>query len=139
MGWRFFQSLFALPGVSFYSLQVGAAANELKHVPAVGIADLAPHLGDFADTADAMSCLDLIITVDTSVAHLAGALGKKTWVLLPAVPAWHWQLNRTDSPWYPSLRLFRQPAAGDWPAVIAAIRSELQALVATAPAARFPG
>ena len=73
---------------------------------------------DFADTAGLISQLDLVITVDTAVAHLAGAMGKKVWVLLPFVPDWRWLLDREDSPWYPTMRLFRQKVKGDWAEVM---------------------
>jgi len=75
-------------------------------------------LRDFADTAALIMQLDLVITVDTSVAHLAGALGKEAWILLPFMPDWRWLLDRADSPWYDSVRLFRQPGAGDWGSVL---------------------
>ena len=92
------------------------------------LTDLSGKLGNFADTAAVVTALDLVITVDTSVAHLAGALGTKTWVLLGYAPDWRWLLDRSDSPWYSSVRLFRQPAVGDWAPVIRAIRAELAAL-----------
>jgi hypothetical protein len=76
-------------------------------------------LRDFADTAGLIEQLDLVITVDTAVAHLAGALGKPVWILLPFSPDWRWLLDRSDSPWYPSARLFRQQRLGDWQPVIA--------------------
>ncbi|WP_136419775.1 tetratricopeptide repeat-containing glycosyltransferase family protein [Herbaspirillum sp. ST 5-3] len=82
-------------------------------------------LDDFADTAALVESMDLVITVDTSVAHLAGALGKPVWILLPFIPDWRWMLDRSDSPWYPSARLFRQPRMGDWDSVIAAVANEL--------------
>jgi tetratricopeptide (TPR) repeat protein len=82
-------------------------------------------LDDFDDTAAILSLVDLVITVDTSVAHLAGALGRPTFLLLPFAPDWRWLLDREDSPWYPTLRLFRQPAPGDWASVIARVRAEL--------------
>ena len=85
-------------------------------------------LETFADTAGLIARLDLVISVDTSVAHLAGALGKPVWVLLPWLPDWHWQLGRSDSPWYPSARLFRQTESDDWKSVIATLRQELDAL-----------
>ncbi len=83
-------------------------------------------LGNFADTAAFIENLDLVITVDTSVAHLAGALGKQVWILLPFSPDWRWMLDRDDSPWYPSARLFRQPRIGDWQAVIDRVAGELR-------------
>ena len=89
------------------------------------------HLQDFADTAALCEQVDLVIAVDTSVAHLAGALGKPLWVLLPQVADWRWLTERSDSPWYPSARLFRQPRKGDWDSVIASVRQELAALAGT--------
>jgi ADP-heptose:LPS heptosyltransferase len=80
--------------------------------------DLAAEIRDFADTAALIENLDLVISVDTSVAHLAGALGKNVWTLLPARPEWRWLLDRDDSPWYPTMRLFRQTRRGDWTDVI---------------------
>ena len=81
-------------------------------------------LRNFAD-APLVDLMDLIVTVDTSMAHLAGALGKPVWVLLPFNPEWRWLLDRDDSPWYPTMRLFRQPAAGDWASVIERVRGAL--------------
>lgn len=82
-------------------------------------------LPDFADTAALIELMDVIVTVDTVVAHIAGAMGKPAWLLLPFNPDWRWLLERTDSPWYPSARLFRQPALGDWKDVIKRVRGEL--------------
>ena len=130
--------LLEVRGATFYSLQMppagqAAAASEnpgASPSPAGGGADnLIPLRGliqDYGDTARLMEQLDLIITVDTSVAHLAGALGRPVWVLLCFAPCWRWQLHRTDSPWYPSMRLFRQPAPGDWRTVIANVCAALQ-------------
>jgi tetratricopeptide (TPR) repeat protein len=83
-------------------------------------------LNDFVDTAALCDLMDVIISVDTSVAHLAGALGKQTWILLPFSPDWRWLLNRTDSPWYPSVRLYRQDTIGDWSTILQRIKSDLQ-------------
>jgi protein O-GlcNAc transferase len=104
-----------VPGVNFFSLQKGGDGAR----PAFAHDDLAPELGDFADTAAAVAALDLVITVDTATAHLAGALGVPVWVLLPRVPDWRWLMEREDSPWYPSARLLRQERAGEWAPVIA--------------------
>jgi hypothetical protein len=94
------------------------------------ITDLAPWLSDFAETAGAISCLDLVITVDTAVAHLAGAMGKPVWILLPFVPDWRWQMEGPNSPWYPSARLFRQSLRGDWPGVMSAVAAALHVAAA---------
>jgi hypothetical protein len=85
-------------------------------------------LKDFNDTAALLDLVDLVITVDTSVAHLAGAMGKPVWILLPYNPDWRWLLDRGNSPWYPSARLFRQPEIGDWPGIIGQVKSELLSL-----------
>ncbi|MGA7804652.1 tetratricopeptide repeat protein [Bradyrhizobium sp.] len=95
-----------------------------------GIVDLTDHLTDFVETAALLACLDLVITVDTSVAHLAGALGRPTWILLPYTPDYRWLLDRDDSPWYPTARLFRQTEARDYASVLDAVRSELEAMIA---------
>ena len=95
------------------------------------IVDLTAHLSDFAETAALMSCLDLIITVDTSMAHLAGALGRPTWIMLQHMPDWRWLLDREDSPWYPTARLFRQAEPGNFSDVVERVRAELSAHVAT--------
>jgi tetratricopeptide (TPR) repeat protein len=94
------------------------------------ILDLTNHLADFSETAALMSCLDLVITVDTSVAHLAGALGRPTWILLPYSPDYRWLLDRDDSPWYPTVRLFRQDESRDYTGVLARVRTELQSRIA---------
>jgi tetratricopeptide (TPR) repeat protein len=93
------------------------------------ILDLTSHLSDFVETAALISCLDLVITVDTSVAHLAGALARPTWILLPHTPDYRWLLDRDDSPWYPTVRLFRQDDARDYASVIARVRNELVAMI----------
>ncbi len=93
------------------------------------IVDLTAHLTDFVETAALIECLDLVITVDTSVAHLAAALGRPTWILLPYTPDYRWLLGRDDSPWYPTVRLFRQSETRDYASVLDRVRSELEALV----------
>lgn len=93
------------------------------------IVDFADKLTDFAETAAVVSCLDLVITVDTSVAHLAGALGRPTWILLPYTPDYRWLLDRDDSPWYPSARLFRQSESRDYASVIDRVRTDLSAMI----------
>jgi ADP-heptose:LPS heptosyltransferase len=90
------------------------------------IVDLTADLTDFTETAALIACLDLVITVDTSVAHLAGALGRPTWILLPWTPDYRWLLDRTDSPWYPSVRLFRQTDTRDYEIVLDRVRGELR-------------
>jgi hypothetical protein len=114
------------PHVAFFSLQTGARAGELAANGFDQLAvDLAPQIKDFADTAAAMDALDLIITVDTASAHLAGALGRLTLVLLRYVSDWRWLDYREDSPWYPTLRLFRQPRPDDFAQPVERIRKEL--------------
>ena len=120
-----------LPGVSLVSLQKGFGVEQLRAIPfAGGIVDLSAELDPgpdaFLDTAAVMAGLDLVISSDTSVAHLAGALGRPVWVMLAASPEWRWGLERTDSPWYPTMRLFRQTANRDWTVVVAAIVEALQ-------------
>lgn len=116
-------------GVDFYSLQVGAPRGQIAEAGWEGrVTDLGGHVRDFADTAAIMQHLDLLISVDTSVVHLAGALGRPCWVMTPFAPDWRWLLDREDTPWYPSLRLFRQGAEGTWPAVIARLAAELEKL-----------
>ncbi len=121
--------ILGLPGVTFYSLQVGSGAEQLLPY-ADRIHDLAPELTSWSRTAAALMELDLIIAVDTSVAHLAGALGRETWICLAAGPEWRWMLERTDTPWYGSARLFRQPRAGDWSSVFEDVAAALRQVVA---------
>ena len=123
---RLLTPLVARSRASFFSLQVPAAADDLATLPPGGVTDLAPALGDFADTAAVIENLDLVISVDTAAAHLAGALGKPVWLLLPYVPEWRWMLERDDSPWYPTMRLFRQHSAGDWTGVVERVSTTLQ-------------
>ncbi len=115
--------LLAGDGVGAVSLQLGPRAGEATAL--AGIPDPSPHLTDFSATAALVAALDLLITVDTSVAHLAGGLGRNVWVMLPFAPDWRWMTGRSDSPWYASMRLFRQERPGDWTRPIAEIRGAL--------------
>ncbi|CAK0766562.1 Glycosyl transferase family 9 [uncultured Gammaproteobacteria bacterium] len=118
--------LAGVPGVTLVGLQKNAQEGELETLTATGsFLDLGGVLGDFADTAAVLAGLDLVISVDTAVAHLAGALARPVWLLLPFAPDWRWLLEREDSPWYPTARLFRQRQPGDWPAVIERVRQSL--------------
>ena len=117
-------------GFQYVSLQRDRNEAEARLLQAhAEVFDAAGKLDDFSDTAALCDCLDLVISVDTSVAHLAGALGRPTWILLPWYPDWRWQLGRTDSPWYSSARLYRQPVPEDWPAVIAHVAADLERLL----------
>ncbi len=118
------------------SLQVGSQAADISKV--FGIKDLSHQLTDFAATAAVIAGLDLVITVDTAVAHLAGALGIPTWLMLPHAPDWRWMLNRDDSPWYSSMRLFRQERPGDWPGVVERVASALADIVRPSESFLFP-
>ena len=121
--------LAAIPNVAFYALQKGAAVGEAERAPdGMRLEILSPLLSDFADTAAAIMALDLVITVDTSVAHLAGALGKPVWILHAYAPDWRWLEKRSDSPWYPTAELFRQDSSRRWGPVIADVAAELRAL-----------
>lgn len=127
---RMMRPLLSLPGIDWYSLQVGAASAQINVLGLSGIVqDLSPRLHDFADTAAVIDQLDLVVTVDTSVAHLAGALGKPVWILLAHDADWRWMEYRLDSPWYPTARLFRQPWPGNWMSVIEDVREALTDLV----------
>lgn len=113
-------------GDVWVSLQKEVRAADQKALHASGLCDLTAELADFADTAALIAGLDLVITVDTSVAHLAAALGKPVWLMLPFAPDFRWLLDREDSPWYPNMRLFRQERPGDWDGVVRRIGAALQ-------------
>jgi hypothetical protein len=124
--------ILATAGASFVSLQIGPRTADLATLPADTVTDLAAELKDFAETAGAIANLDLVIAVDTAVAHVAGAIGKPVWLLLPLCPDWRWLLPWDDaSPWYPTMRLYRQRKLADWPDVIARVAADLGKLAAT--------
>jgi Tfp pilus assembly protein PilF len=126
---KMLRPLLSVPDVEWYSLQCGEAANELLVPEFAGqIENLGVRLKDFGDTAQAMDELDLIISVDTSVAHLAGALGRPVWTLLSSKPDWRWMTQREDSPWYPTMRLFRQAKLDDWEGVVTRVKAALTRL-----------
>ncbi len=136
MNIKFFEPLAKIPGVSLYSLQKVFGTEQLKELDnSVIIHDLGPDFdndhGRFMDTAAVIKNLDLIITVDTSISHFAAALGAPTWIILPEPADWRWMLKRNDTPWYPNVRLFRQPRIGDWTAVIQNIIDALSTLLAS--------
>jgi Flp pilus assembly protein TadD len=125
-----FSPLAQIKDVRLYGLQKGKAAQQVDELASkVSIENLAEHFADFTDAAAAIENLDLIISVDTAALHLAGAMGKPVWALLAFAPDWRWMLGRTDSPWYPTMRLFRQKKWGDWNSVFEACAKQLQVLV----------
>ncbi len=125
-----FAALFGVAGVQFYNLLRPAdlRGDEATRFADLGIVDLGTQITDFAATARCMAALDLVIAVDTSTVHLAGALGKPVWVLLPLGPDWRWQTGRTDSPWYQTARLYRQNSYSDWATVLQQVRQDVAAL-----------
>ncbi len=116
--------ILSVPGVKFYSVQVGVPQSQVTGFPA--ITDLSPNISDYVDTARYFQDMDLLISVDSSVVHLAGALGLETWMLTPFNPDWRWLLGTERSEWYPALRLFRQPAKDAWAPVFERVRAELE-------------
>ena len=127
-----------LQGTTFYSLQMGPSARRVKELGSrVRLIDLQDEQEDFADTAAIVANLDLVISIDTSIAHLAGAMGRPVWVLLHKSPDWRWLLDREDSPWYPTARLFRQSQLGNWHDVVARLEYELRNFVASNAASRI--
>jgi tetratricopeptide (TPR) repeat protein/GT2 family glycosyltransferase len=122
-----FAPLAKIDGVRLYGLQKGKAAVQMDEMAGIlPVVNISKEFEDFTDTAAAIENLDLVISVDTSVLHLAGAMGKPVWALLPYAPEWRWMLNRQDSPWYPTMRLFRQKDWGRWEPVFEHVTSELQ-------------
>ena len=132
-----FAPLACLPGVELVSLQKGLEARQAGGLPSeMRLHNVASDIGDFADTAAVLAHLDLVITVDTSVTHLAGAMNIPVWTLLPYGADWRWQRERADTPWYPSMRLFRQTWPGDWASVFAQVAPALQQLLSCAAVAK---
>ncbi len=128
----------ALDGIALVSMQMGHAQDEVgRYRGRAPLASVGREIRDFMDTAAIIATLDLVVTIDTAVAHLAGAMGKPVWTMLPYSPDWRWLLGREDSPWYPTARLFRQPSPGQWGPVIARVAEELRSappLIAGDPA-----
>jgi ADP-heptose:LPS heptosyltransferase len=128
-----FLALANVPSVRLFSLQKGTGREELARLDArATVIDLADYLDDLADTAAAVCALDLVVAVDTALVHLAGGLGCPVWTALAVGPDWRWLLEREDTPWYPSMRLFRQRRLGDWTAVFARMAAELAMRTAVA-------
>jgi ADP-heptose:LPS heptosyltransferase len=115
----------------FFSLQKDPRPEDQALLQRAGVIDLTDALDDFGDTAALAACLDLVISVDTGVAHLAGALGRPTWTLLAYVPDYRWLLDREDSPWYPTMRLFRLSETRDWNELVDRLRSRLAVHILT--------
>ena len=122
-----------LDGVRLYSLQMGEGREQLAEVSDWPIVDLGDRVGDFHNTAAIMRNLDLVIACDSAAAHLAGALGAPVWLALMFSPDWRWMLERNDSPWYPTMRLFRQRHPGDWASVFDSMRQTLVAMLGNDP------
>jgi tetratricopeptide (TPR) repeat protein len=127
-----FVPLAKIANVTFYSLQKGAAASQIADFSEMNLIDLTGDIKDFSDTAAMVQNLDLVISVDTAIAHLAGALGRPVWNLLSFIPDWRWMLNGSDSPWYPTMKLFRQKSRGDWGTVVGEVAEQLAAIASPA-------
>ncbi len=122
-----FAPLFALPRVALISLQKGPSTDQSgTYFGRAPLINVGPEIHDYDDTMAVMDCLDVVVTVDTSVGHLAAAMGRPTWIMLATAPDWRWLLNRTDSPWYPTVRLFRQTAPRQWGDVLATVADALR-------------
>ena len=130
-----FAALLSVPGIDFVSVQKDVNPAQAAVLREHGVRQLGQEFADFADTAAVVAMLDLIISVDTSVAHLAGAMAKATALLVPFAPDFRWLLGRTDSPWYPTMRLYRQAAIGDWNGPLERLRTELASVAGSRTAA----
>ncbi|MEA3225575.1 MAG: hypothetical protein U9Q07_06455, partial [Planctomycetota bacterium] len=127
-----FAPLADVAGAALYGLQKGPPAAQVEQLPQqIVVSNLGEEFDDFTDTTAAIENLDLVISIDTSVAHLAGAMGKPVWLLLKSDADWRWLLDREDNPWYPTMRLFRQGRPGDWNEVISRVADELRTWVKT--------
>lgn len=125
-----FYTLCDIPNVSLYSFQKGTGQEELNDLPSnIEIIDLGRHLDDFSDTAAALAHIDLLISNDSSMVHLGGAIGIKTWALLPYFPEWRWGIDTDYSPWYDSVRLFRQKTVDNWEELFQSVKKELQKII----------
>ena len=125
-----FSDLADIPGIDLISLQKGLGREQLSSLaPPFEVTDLTDELGDFADTAGLIAALDLVICIDSAVAHLAGGMGIAVWVLLPSNADWRWLRGRNDSPWYPTMRLFRQTRPKDWLEVFGRVSASLTDVV----------
>jgi hypothetical protein len=123
--------LMSVPGCDFVSLQVGEPGEQAANLPTgMALHDFTKEISTFSDTAALVANLDLVISVDTSTLHLAGAMGKPVWLLNRFDTCWRWMPERDDSPWYPSMRVFRQPRSGDWASVVQSVTVALRAFVA---------
>ena len=129
-----FSRFLSIPGLTVVNLQKDATAAERAALAVAGpFLDAGPDLDTFSDTAAVVAALDLVISVDTAVCHLAGALAVPVWILIPFCPDWRWLLDREDSPWYPTARLFRQPKIGDWSSVVDQVAAALEEAVIDSP------
>ena len=120
------EPLMRIENAKFYSLQKEVSADDMALLTELGIANLGQRFKDFSDTAAVIENLDLLISVDTSVPHLAGAMGKPVWLLLSFAPDWRWLPDRDECPWFPTMRLFRQTQPGDWDPVVSAVYKTLK-------------
>jgi ADP-heptose:LPS heptosyltransferase len=131
-----FAEIFSIPGLDFFSVQKDVTEAQAAILRQHGVVQLGQDFSDFADSAAVVAMLDLLVSVDTSVAHLAGAMGKAVALLLPFSPDFRWLLHRADSPWYPTARLFRQTVSGDWDGPLEQVHKELTDLVRRPPRPR---
>ena len=127
---KYFYKLSSLENVKIYSLQKGYGAEQLQEVPkGIEIVNMDKEINDFADTAAIIENLNLMITIDTSIVHLSAGLGKPTWLLLPFAPEFRWMLNREDSPWYKSIKIYRQKETLNWGELIDRVCIELERIL----------